>query len=125
MNNTDKFKNDNTGLPRPQGKEKFLKGPIPWWWLERLAEVGGRSKTFIVGIGIWQVAEMRKSNEFKMQPGIYKDLGVSSSSFHRALRLLKQGGLIDYSVRSGRSPNIEILGWSEDSENEGGSCGKP
>ena len=108
MNNTDKFKNDNTGLPRPDGREKFLKGPMPWWWVCKLAQVSGRSKTFIVGMGLWHIAEMKKTNKFKMQPHVYKELGVSSSAFHRALRTLREAELIDFQVKSGTSPKITI-----------------
>jgi len=45
--------------PKYNKGEKFLKGPIPWNWIVAIAKLGG--KTLHVGIAIWHLVGMTKS----------------------------------------------------------------
>ena len=81
--------------PRHKRGEEFLKGPIPWNWLCRAAELCG--KAFQVAIAIWFLAGVHK-REVEVSGQAVEDLGVSRYACYRGLKLLEKAGLKGYLV---------------------------
>ena len=97
--------------PRHKRGEKFLKGPIPWNWLCKAAQLCG--KALQVAIAIWFLAGIHKRREVKLSGAAVTDLGVSRYACYRSLKLLEGAGLISVQRGSGRKAIVTILGLSE------------
>jgi hypothetical protein len=93
-------------VPRHKGGERFIKGPIPWDWIAKAANISGGALK--VSLAIWQLAGMRKSRKVKLSNHILEELGVSRNTKYRALSDLKNAGLISVSHKAGSSPEIEL-----------------
>ena len=96
--------------PRHQHGQKFLKGPIPWNWLCRAAELCG--KAFQVAIAIWFLAGVHKRREVKLSGQAVEDLGVNRYACYRGLKLLEKAGLISVHRAPGRKAIVTILDFS-------------
>jgi len=97
-------------LPRPGPGEKFLKGPIPWLWLSKGAILKGQA--LHVGIALWFLAGIKRSQTVALSNSVLQDLGVSRFSGYRALHTLESAGLISVNRHTGRNPVVKILdGW--------------
>ena len=97
--------------PRHKRGEKFLKGPIPWNWLCRAAELCG--KAFQVAIAIWFLAGVHKKREVKLSGPAVADLGVNRYACYRGLKLLEKAGLISVHRAPGRKAIVTILDFAE------------
>jgi hypothetical protein len=93
--------------PRPAPGEKFLKGPIPWSWLSKGASLKGQ--TLHVGLALWFLAGMKRSQSVALSNSVLQDLGVSRYSGYRALQVLEGAGLISVDRHTGRNPVVTIL----------------
>lgn len=88
--------------------EKFLKGPIPLWWMERAAVLPG--KALIVGLVIWfwsGVTWPQKDiavTDQRLQP-----FGVDRKARYRAIAALEEAGLIQVERRRGRCPRATLV----------------
>ena len=96
--------------PRHKRGEKFLKGPIPWNWLCRAAQLCG--KALQVAIAIWFLAGIHKRREVKLSGAAVTDLGVSRYACYRGLKLLEKAGLISVHRAPGRKAIVTILDFS-------------
>jgi DNA-directed RNA polymerase subunit N (RpoN/RPB10) len=96
--------------PRHKRGEEFLKGPIPWNWLCRAAELCG--KAFQVAIAIWFLAGVHK-REVEVSGQAVEDLGVSRYACYRGLKLLEKAGLISVHRAPGRKAIVTILDFTE------------
>jgi len=96
--------------PRHKHGQKFLKGPIPWNWLCRAAELCG--KAFQVAIAIWFLAGVHKRREVKLSGQAVEDLGVNRYACYRGLKLLEKAGLISVHRAPGRKAIVTILDFS-------------
>ena len=96
-----------SGLPRHQQGELFLKGPIPWQWLERAAQLPG--KTLHVAITLWQRAGMGKSNRLKLSTKVLDGMGVDRYAKRRALTALEGAGLVSVERHHGKNPIVTLL----------------
>lgn len=94
-------------LPRHNSGEKFLQGPIPLNWLNTAGSLPGHA--LHVGIGLWFLAGLKKSNPIHTSPQIFRDLGVKRQAVYRALKNLMAAGLIEYKPERGKSPTVKIL----------------
>jgi hypothetical protein len=86
---------------------RFLKGPIPWRWIEVAAAQPGRALE--VGLCIWRLAGAMKSDTIKLGNREVARLGVDRYAKSRALAHLKRAGLIEVESRPGRLPMVTII----------------
>jgi len=93
--------------PRHKPGELFLKGPIPWCWLEKAARLPG--KALAVGVVAWHLHGLRRSNTFRMEPSKARSLGLSPRVMRRGLKALEGAGLLAVDRHRGRSPELTLL----------------
>ena len=96
-----------SGLPRHKQGELFLKGPIPLEWLQRAAQLPGKS--LHVAIALWQRAGMKKSNGLKLSNKILDGMGVDRYAKRRALKALEGAGLVSVERHHGKNPIVTLL----------------
>jgi hypothetical protein len=87
--------------------DPFLKGPIPMSWLKLAAELPG--KAFQLGIAIWWLRPMSKSENFKLTQKALDYVGISRDATYDALKRLEARGLIRVQRSPGRRPIVGIL----------------
>jgi hypothetical protein len=85
----------------------FLKGPIPMAWLNEAAKLPG--KALNLGIAIWWLAGMAKTNTFKLTGKALDQLDVSRDAASSGLKRLEAQGLIRVQRAAGQRPTVEIL----------------
>ena len=94
----------------------FLKGPIPWHWIEQAATSGNRS-TVLVALVIWyQAGRQRTHTEIVLCAKQTENLLLGRKGFQRGLDDLAHLGLIRTQVSPGRCVRVEILSVGEDSQ---------
>jgi hypothetical protein len=94
----------------------FLKGPIPWHWIEQAATSGNRS-TVLVALVIWyQAGRQRTHTEIVLCAKQTENLLLGRKGFQRGLEDLAHLGLIRTQVSPGRCVRVEILSVGEDSQ---------
>jgi hypothetical protein len=94
-------------LPRPQGGQHFLKGPIPLEWLELAARLPGRS--LHVGVSLWFLGGVHRSRVIPLSNHTSRRFGLDRNSKYRGLDWLEQAGLISVERKLGRAPLVTIL----------------
>jgi hypothetical protein len=99
--------------PRHRQGEKFLKGPIPWTWLERAFLLPG--KALHVALLLWQKAGCRRSRTvpFCLAGGLPP--GLNEQSARRGLRRLEAAGLVTVRHSPGRGLEVTLNRVSADS----------
>ncbi len=107
----DPIRKSKEGPPKHKPGEKFLKGPVPWNWIAKAAQLPG--KAIQVGIVIWFLAGIKNSRTVPLSNKVLRDLEVSRHSQYRGLKALEKGGLVSVTRHAGRNPVVTIL----DSEN--------
>jgi hypothetical protein len=93
--------------PRHGAGQKFLKGPIPWSWLTKAAQLPGHA--LHIGVAIWFLAGPQVKRTISLSGTVLSDLGISRYAAYRAMRALERAALITVDRHSGRSPVITIL----------------
>ena len=86
--------------PRHRGGEKFLRGPIPWRWVEAAARRPG--KTLAVGLVVWFEAGCRNARTVPVTLARLARLGMSEQTASRAVRELERAGLVTVERSPGR-----------------------
>jgi hypothetical protein len=94
------------GLPRHQPGEPFLKGPVPWRWLEKANALPG--KAGYVGLVLWREAGWRKTRIVKFSLRGSLPPGLNRQSARRGLYLLERAGLVVVNRKPGRGLEITI-----------------
>lgn len=94
-------------IPRHKIGEKFLKGPIPFNWLCKAAQLPGKS--FHVAIVIWFLVGLNKSSTVKLNQSVLTKFGVTRHSKYRALDWLSDAGLIAVEEAKGKNPLVTVL----------------
>lgn len=89
--------------PRHGPGERFLKGPIPWRWLELAGALPGQA--LMVGLAVWKEAGC--VNE-RTVPLNLSRLGIPRRTAQRALDALAEAGLVGVEHRKGR-PTLVTL----------------
>lgn len=113
--NFDERAGENKPKPiSPQGSIKtknasrlFLKGPIPFDWLQKANSLGG--STGIVATGLWFYVGLSGSKSFKIDSKLDRFTGVSRQTRQSALQKLEAAGLIKHWNHHGRYPLVEVL----------------
>lgn len=94
-------------LPRHKAGERFLRGPIPWRWLETAGKLPG--KALHVAIAVWLLNSLKRGRPAKWEPATAETLGVGRHAAYRGLAALERAGLIAVDRRNGRCPVVTIL----------------
>ena len=89
--------------PRHGPGEKFLKGPIPWRWLELASALPG--KALAVGLAIWKEAGCRNERTVPLN---LSNQRMPRRTAQRALQELAKAGLVSVEHREGR-PTLVTL----------------
>jgi hypothetical protein len=90
------------------GRRHFLKGPIPWWWLERAIGLPGRALP--VALVVWLWSGMRRTATIRLSMcHIFPSLAISRFAVYRALEELQRAGLVRVRRRQGHAPLVTIL----------------
>jgi DNA-binding MarR family transcriptional regulator len=89
--------------------DKFLKGPVPWWWIEKAVRLPG--STLHVGLALWRLSGAMKSDTVRLANSEMEALGVDRNAKSRALKQLQKRGLVSVQQDPGK-----ILRWSRLSE---------
>ncbi len=94
---------------RLRGKRQqcFLRGPVPWPWLERAARLPG--KALQVALALRYRAGIERAETITLSPGLLAGMGVDRFAKARALGALEVAGLIAVERRPGRSPTVTII----------------
>lgn len=90
--------------PRHRPGEKFLKGPIPWRWVETAARLPG--KALAVGLAAWREAGCRACATVPLN---LSRLAVPRKTAQRGLCALARAGLVSVDRRKGRPPLVTLL----------------
>ena len=94
--------------PRPRQRERFLKGPISWPWLERASSLPG--KALHVGIRLWfEMGLAKSSGKVSISMKGMATMGVSRWAASRGLAALEKAGLISVVRHAGRKPVVMLL----------------
>lgn len=93
--------------PRHRAGERFLKGPIPWPWLEQAARLAG--KALAVGLLLWLEAGCRKARTVPLCLRRGEQMGVNRQAVRRALRSLEVAGLVAVERNAGRCLAVTLL----------------
>lgn len=94
----------------PRG-EKFIKGPIPLWWISRANSLGGKAGA--VGVGLWFLRGVQGTTAVKVTCEVKSIAGCERHAFYHALKALEGAGLVVVHRQSGAYPVVEILGQPE------------
>lgn len=97
----------STKPPRHRQGEKFLKGPIPWTWLERAFRLPG--KALHVGLLLWREAGCRNSRTVRLCLAGELPGGLNKQSARRGLRQLVGADLVTVRPRPGRGLEVTLL----------------
>jgi hypothetical protein len=92
--------------PRHRPGERFMRGPIPWSWLERAAILPG--KALQVSLVIWQIAGCSRRRTVKLSL-VRVGLGVNEQAARRAIYRLEQAGLISVVRKPGHALEVVLL----------------
>lgn len=88
-------------------RSKFLKGPVPWDWIERAARLPG--KALVVGLALWRLSGATKSTTIRLGNSEMSALGVDRSAKSRALKALAAADLISIDQKPGKMPVVTLL----------------
>jgi hypothetical protein len=95
-----------TRPPRHRPGEWFLRGPIPWPWLETAARLPG--KALALALVLWREAGRHRNRTVKLCLS-RAGLGVSEQAGRRALRRLERAELVTVLRKTGRGLEVTIL----------------
>ena len=84
----------------------YLKGPVPWGWVQAATRLGG--KALAVGVAIWRQSGMKNTPRVKLSLSTL-DMGFDRSSASRALVALERAGLVAVVRAPGCSPLITLI----------------
>ena len=90
--------------PRHKPGEKFLKGPIPWPWIELAGALPG--KALAIGLAVWREAGCRHERTVPLN---LSNQGIPRRTAQRGLQALESAGLVSIQHRDGRPPLVTLL----------------
>ncbi len=89
--------------PRHSQGEKFLKGPIPWRWVEAAGALPG--KALAVGLAVWREAGCQNERTVPLN---LSAMGLPRRTAQRALQTLEVAGLVSVKHRKGRPALVTL-----------------
>jgi hypothetical protein len=93
--------------PRHRPGQWFLRGPIPWPWLETAARLPG--KALVLALVLWREAGRRGGRRTVKLCLSRAGLGLNEFAARRALRSLEAAGLVSVDRQPGRGLVVTIL----------------
>jgi hypothetical protein len=105
--------------PRHRQGEQFLKGPIPWSWLERAGGLPG--KALQVAMRLWQEAGFTKRRTVRFRLTAMRCMKIGPQAARRGLRNLEQAGLVSVHRKPGKSLEVTLLEYPTSDPSPGGS----
>ena len=96
------------GGPPRRMTEPFLKGPIPLTWLRAAATSPGASP-LAVGLLLWHLQALTKSDEVVLSATARAKLGVERKAAYRGLSALEERGLVHVIRKRGQAPRVRIV----------------
>lgn len=96
----------NRARPPRRVAGRFLKGPVPWAWVEAAARLPGRS--LHVGLALWHEVGLTDSLVVGLPAKRLRELGVGRSARYRALAGLERAGLVAVERHRGRGARVTI-----------------
>jgi hypothetical protein len=87
--------------------ERFIRGPIPLWWITAANQLPG--KAGCVGLGLWFLKGVQAKNRIKLTSEVKQIAGCGRTAVYNALAALKGAGLVNVYPRPGSYPEVEIL----------------
>jgi len=85
----------------------YLRGPIPWWWLQQAVARGGSA--LATGLAVWHLRSLNRNLTFKASLGLLrKYTGLSEKATRDGLHRLEAGGLLTATRPAGQSPTITL-----------------
>ena len=94
-------------VPKPRPYRLFIKGPIPFDWLQKANVIGG--STGIVAVALWFYAGLHGSKRFKIDSRLDGLCCLTRQTRDHILKRLECRGLIKLFTRRGAYPTVEIL----------------
>ena len=85
---------------------RFLKGPVPLPWLQSASKLPGKSLQ--VGVALWYRAGLEGKSTVTLTNVLLAEFGVDRYAKRRALRHLRDAGLISVLQKNGRNPVVTI-----------------
>ena len=100
---------DRPRKPQKRQRKPFLKGPIPLAWLQRVAELPGKSP-LAVALAVWHQAGLKKTHHsLRLCPAYVEHFGLQRRAAYNGLRALEQAGLVSVSRKAGQCARVTIL----------------
>ena len=97
----------STKSKKPRIKGYFLKGPIPWDWLEHAARLPG--KALHVAVSLWFKSGLMKSESVPMSQSILRGMGARRQASYRGLECLEKANLVSVIRIPGRNSIVTLL----------------
>lgn len=96
-----------TAPPRHKPGEAFLKGPIPWSWIEQASRLPG--KALAVALLLWRVAgcERKRTVRFRLSQTV--PFGCHPDTARRGLVALESANLVSVRYIPGRCLEVTLL----------------
>jgi len=96
--------------PKSKRKRKlFLKGPIPWSWIQRAAGLRGKAP-LAVALVIWHLSGLKGTREELPVCGKHiEKLGLKRRTAYDAIAKLESVGLVSVERKPGACPRVTIL----------------
>jgi hypothetical protein len=93
--------------PRPRRTERFLRGPIPWFWLRLAMVLPG--KALAVGLILWQLHGLTGRRTVTFCLARAEADGIPTTTARRAIRELERAGLVSVLRKPGRGLEVKLL----------------
>jgi hypothetical protein len=93
--------------PRHRQGEQFLKGPIPWIWLEQAMRL--RGKALHMALLLWKESGIRKCRTVRLNLSGTSKMGIARSTARRALRELVNAKLVTVAHHPGQALTVTLL----------------
>ena len=88
--------------------EPYLRGPIPWRWLQTAGNLGGSA--LYTGLAVWHLRALGKNTTFRASlSDLRRWTKLSEKATRNGLHALETGGLISVDRPTGRKPVINLI----------------
>jgi hypothetical protein len=105
----------NNKAPRHKSGERFVQGPIPYNWMAKASNIGGKGATVSIALLIWFRSGIeQQSNKVRLTRKDLQEFGINRNALYRGLSNLEKAGLISLARKKGARPFITILGVSSE-----------
>ena len=94
-------------IPRHQGQEWFVRGPVPGGWLETALSFGGKAGN--LALALWWLVGMNPVNPIRLTKQVLEKFCVSAKTSRRVLKKWERAGLVLVDRKQGRGPDVTLL----------------